>query len=93
MKFPFARFHVEGRSMLPAFQPGDRVFVFRWGKIRPGDVIVFYREGIKLIKRAISKTNSGRWSVKGDNHFASSDSADFGEISEAEIVGKVLCTY
>lgn len=93
MKFPFARFQIEGESMLPTFKPNDRVLLFRWAKIRPGDVVVFYREGMKLIKRAIEKTSSSRWMVKGDNIAATIDSADFGEVSGAEILGKVIISY
>lgn len=93
MKFPFIRFRVEGQSMLPTLQPESRVLLFCWGKISPGDIIVFYREGINMIKRAISKTASGRWIVRGDNCLLSAESGGFGEISEAEILGKLLCTY
>lgn len=93
MKFPFTRFQVEGQSMLPTLKSGDRVLLFCWGKIRPCDIIVFYREGVHMIKWAIEKTDSGRWIVRGDNGFESADSLNFGEISEEEILGKVLFTY
>lgn len=93
MKFPFARFQIEGESMLPTFRLGDRVLLFRWTKIRPGDVVIFYHEGVKFIKRAIEKNSSDRWMMKGDNSFASTDSLDFGEVSEASMIGKVVARY
>lgn len=90
--FPFKRFSVEGGSMAPAFQSGERVLVFRWGAIRPGDTVVFCKGGMTMIKRAAARVGE-RWMMRGDNRSASTDSLDFGEVSNGEIIGKVVAKY
>lgn len=90
--FPFARFEIAGPSMLPTFQPGDRVLVWRWGTVRQGDTVIFSKNGMTMVKRAVSK-NGDRWVMKGDNRKESSDSEDFGEIKEEDVVGKVVLKY
>lgn len=90
--FPFAHFEISGPSMLPTFQPGDRVLVWRWGTVRQGDTVIFSKNGMTMVKRAVSK-NGDRWIMKGDNWRESSDSGDFGEIKEEEMVGKVILKY
>lgn len=89
---PFARFQIEGSSMAPTFQPGERVLVWRWGTVRHGDTVVFSKNGMTLVKRAVEK-NGDRWMMKGDNWRESSDSEDFGEIRGEEIEGKVVMKY
>lgn len=89
---PFSRYQIQGSSMLPAFQTGDRILVLRWGSIRAGDTIVFSKNGMTMVKRAVSK-NGDRWHVHGDNFSESTDSLDFGDIAKQEIVGKVVAKY
>lgn len=90
--FPFARFQIEGKSMAPTFQPGDRVLVWRWGTVRQGDTVVFSKNGMTMVKRAVQK-NGDRWIMRGDNFSESTDSLDFGEVTESEVVGKVISSY
>lgn len=78
--------------MLPAFQPGSRVLVFRWGTVKIGDVIVFSKNGMTMVKRTAQK-NGDHWIVRGDNISQSTDSLDFGEISAQNIIGKVVAAY
>ena len=78
--------------MIPNFQSGDRVLVWRWGSVRPGDVVVFCKNGIKMVKRAVSRKGD-RWVMRGDNVNASTDSLDFGEVESDKIIGKVVATY
>lgn len=92
MKWPLLRYRIEGDSMHPTFQSGDRVFVWRWGNIRAGDVVVFSRGGMTMVKRA-AKKNGDRWTMRGDNLSASSDSLDFGDVSEKDVIGKIVATY
>lgn len=92
MLFPFSRYEITGESMVPAFQPGERVLVWRWGTVRQGDTVVFSKNGMTLVKRAVEK-NGDRWLMRGDNWTQSTDSLDFGEINNTEIGGKVIGKY
>lgn len=92
MSFPFARFQVEGDSMLPRFQPGQRVLIFRWGTPRIGDTIVFAKNGLTMVKCAVAKEGD-RWVVGGENYSESEDSGSFGAVDNNAIVGKVIATY
>ena len=89
---PFARFQIEGESMLPAFKNGDRVLVWRWGSVREGDTVVFCKAGMTMVKR-VAKKNGDRLHLRGDNVSASTDSLDFGEVGVKEVVGRVVIRY
>lgn len=78
--------------MLPSFAPGDRVLLLKWGTVHQGDCVIFYKNGLKMLKRAVHKKGS-RWTMRGENFSASTDSADFGDVEEASIIGKVLLKY
>ena len=92
MKFPFARFAITGASMEPSYVEGDHVLVFRWGKINSGDAIVFYKDGLKMLKRAI-KSERGGWLVEGDNKPKSASSEDFGIVKNGNIIGCAVYKY
>ena len=89
---PFGRFKVEGESMIPALQPGNSVLVWRWGSVRAGDIVVFSKNGMTMVKRTVQK-NADRLTVRGDNWQKSTDSADFGDVDMAAVVGKVVARY
>ena len=89
---PFARYEIEGESMIPTYQPGDRVLVFRWGTVKPGDTVIFCKNGLTMVKRA-AKKEGDRWIMKGDYWNRSSDSEDFGSVADSEIIGKVIAAY
>ena len=78
--------------MIPIFQPGDRVLVWRWGAVRQGDTVVFSKNGMTMVKRAVAKNND-RWIMRGDNFSQSTDGLDFGEVEESAIEGKVIASY
>lgn len=78
--------------MVPTFQPGDRVLVWRWGTVRQGDTVVFSKNGMTMAKRAVQK-NGDRWIMRGDNFSESTDSLDFGDVREDEMIGKVITAY
>lgn len=92
MKFPFARLEVQGESMFPNYKSGDCVIVFTWTTIKPGDIVVFQKNGMMMIKRA-SKKEGNRWIMRGDNLSDSTDSLDFGDVLESQIFGKVIAKY
>jgi signal peptidase I len=61
--------------MIPWMRPGDFIFVrrFDFGKVSPGDVIVFQRKGLLVVHRAIcrvkaapSETTESSLITKGD---------------------------
>jgi len=79
--------------MLPTFLPGETVTaVRRWRPVRVGDVVVVRdpREPTRwLLKRCTEK--SGRsLDFRGDNADASTDSRDFGVVSQREVKWLVL---
>lgn len=78
--------------MAPALNSGDRVLVFCRGVVKEGDTVVFYKNGMIMVKRIIVR-ESGRWVVAGNNFNASTDSADFGAIEPHRIIGKVIARY
>lgn len=78
--------------MVPTFQSGNRILVWRWGAVRQGDTVVFSKNGMTMVKRAVQK-NGDRWIMRGDNFSESTDSLDFGEVAESEVVGKVIGSY
>lgn len=89
MKFPFVLYKVEGTSMLPTLKPGQRILVYRWGKAKVGDLIVFKKEAKTMVKRVVRVEGEQRY-VKGDNERASSYSREWGSIEEKEVMG-VVC--
>jgi len=44
---------VEGRSMVPFLQPGDRVLAGPPDEVRPGDLVVFRRDGRWIVHRVL----------------------------------------
>jgi type IV secretory pathway protease TraF len=76
--------------MLPTLPPGTNVVGLRWFRtLKPGQVIVFKRNGRELIKR-IDKTDARRLFVLGDYAQASTDSRDYGPIDEDTVLGVVI---
>jgi nickel-type superoxide dismutase maturation protease len=92
---PIFKFQIEGSSMVPTIQEGDRVLVsrvnylFRFPKVN--DIIALHdpRDGKVLIKR-VTKIEDKRYFVQGDNKNSSTDSRVFGMIGRREIIGKVI---
>lgn len=85
----FSRFKIAGHSMQPAYNGGDHVLVFRFAKIKNGDVVAFKHSSKVLIKRVISKKHE-KYYLEGDNKNDSFDSRSFGGIEKHDIIGKVI---
>ncbi len=87
-------FRVAGTSMLPAFRPGDYVFVsqipYFLRSPRAGDVVVCRHPKTRrpLLKR-IAAVQHEAYHVAGDNAAESSDSRHFGALGRDGILGKV----
>ena len=84
---------VEGASMEPTYWPGERVTgVRRWRHVRPGDVVVLRdpRDRTRwILKRCVARVGE-RLDLRGDNAEASTDSRDFGLVSQGAISYIVL---
>ena len=79
---------VEGHSMIPAYVPGERIWLLR--RLRPlrvGDVVAFsLPDAIDLMAIKRVAALSGRFAtLLGDNADASRDSREFGPVSIREI--------
>lgn len=89
---------VDGRSMVPAFEPGDRLLVVRlprWWPVQPGDVVAFAdpRAPDRMLVKRVGETGDGRVTVVGDNLAESTDSRQFGPVDRHEVWGRVCYRY
>ena len=98
-KWGFERCEVDGPSMLPEFQPGDRVLLRRRrprATLRPGTVVAFTdprpHHDKLLIKRVVT-IDDGEVEVLGDNPVSSTDSRTFGPVPLEDITWIVLRRY
>ena len=94
------RVRVAGASMIPTLVPGDEVLVdtraFRKKAPAIGDIVVAHRpdrQEVILIKRVVGYHSDGRLILAGDNPTASTDSFDFGPVSQAQVNGKVTSRF
>jgi nickel-type superoxide dismutase maturation protease len=91
----FRRFAVEGASMSPTLEPGERLLVWRTQRVRPRDVVVIAdpRAGNRLtVKRVAAVGPDGLW-VLGDNPAGSTDSRTYGRVPPALVTGRVVYRY
>jgi nickel-type superoxide dismutase maturation protease len=103
------RVKVEGRSMAPAFLPGDCLVVVkpasRWladlfggtTGVKPGEVVAVRdprHPGRVLVKRVSSvDSDSGTLEVLGDASEASTDSRTFGPVPMSSVLGRAVYRY
>ncbi|MHB1929401.1 MAG: nickel-type superoxide dismutase maturation protease, partial [Acidimicrobiales bacterium] len=91
------RVQVEGPSMRPALQPGDRLLVVRRRGRPPaaGDVVALRDPTDRrrlLVKRVAAVASSGV-TVLGDNTGASTDSRSFGAVPPGSLLGRAVYRY
>ncbi len=97
--FVFARREVEGPSMLPTLQPGDRVLLRRRrrsGHLAPGTLVAFVdpRPGeSRLVVKRVVDVEGDAVRVLGDNPAASTDSRAYGPVSKRGIRWVVVRRY
>lgn len=91
MVFPLKLYRVQGQSMRPTLKAGDVILVCPWLNGRAGDVIVFKKNALTMIKR-IQRREGKRFYVKGDASNQSSDSDEFGAVEQEAVLGKMLFT-
>jgi phage repressor protein C with HTH and peptisase S24 domain len=84
---------VAGNSMRPTLRPGDACFVRYGAPIRSGDVVVARLPARPLgIKRAALHDGDGWW-LSSDDPMQGTDSATFGSVDDADVLGRVLLRY
>ena len=85
----FRRVTVDGSSMTPTLQPGERVTALRrWRRVRPGDIVVARHESAPsgwLVKRCVARAGDSV-ELRGDNADASTDSRDFGPVRDRDVL-------
>jgi signal peptidase I len=101
---PF-RVEIEGASMAPTLAPGDWALAAATRRIGRGDVAVVEhpgRPGYEMVKRVTAMPGEpvgertlgpDEYWVEGDHAASSTDSRQFGPVTRAEIVAKVLLIY
>lgn len=89
------RVRVEGGSMMPTLDPGDRLLVVPLPPRRGRLVVVPDPRdpGRVLIKRVAAVAADGRIEVRGDNPAASTDSRHFGPVDAGTVIGRPVYRY
>jgi nickel-type superoxide dismutase maturation protease len=92
---PVGRVAVEGGSMRPTLEPGDRLLLVRRRTYRPGVVVAVAdpRDGRLIVKRVAAVTADGRLVVAGDDPSASTDSRTFGPVPRSLVRGQAVHRY
>jgi nickel-type superoxide dismutase maturation protease len=102
MRWPIWRIAVAERSMQPALNPGDWLFVHRtiWPgrtlRVRPGQCVVAHHPGrpdLLIVKRAVRRDPGGWWLESDNPGGGAVDSRVFGPVPPALIEGRVLWRY
>jgi nickel-type superoxide dismutase maturation protease len=86
---------VEGASMEPTLDEGDRLLVVRTRKPSPGDLVALRdpRDGRRLLVKRVTSVMGDDVMVHGDNPAASTDSRAFGPVSRRAVLGRVIRRY
>lgn len=87
--FPFSRFIVNDKSMIPTYFPGDRVLIFNWKTPKKNNVIVFNVDDKFLIKR-VKRIYGENFICCGDNR---KYSKTYYKVEPESIRGKVILSY
>ena len=89
------RVTVAGASMEPTLRHGDRLVIWRSGRVRAGDIVALddpRDPGRTLLKRVASLQPAGVF-VLGDNPQWSTDSRHFGPVGTRSLIGKAVYRY
>ena len=92
----FGRIVVEGHSMSPALEPGDRLLVGRRRRYRRGQVVAVRdprRPSLVMVKRVAAVGVGGDLELRGDNPGSSTDSRTFGPVDRALVLGQAIWRY
>jgi nickel-type superoxide dismutase maturation protease len=84
---------VDGDSMRPALEPGDRLLVLRL-PIRVGHVVAVRRPDVDLVVvKRVAALDGDQVTLVGDNRDHSTDSRSFGPVPRAAILGRAVYRY
>lgn len=75
--------------MMPTIEPGRLLVVTRNSKIKKGNIVIA-KVGEREIVKRVSDVKSSKVYILGDNPIGSTDSRDFGWLSEDQIIGKIV---
>jgi len=91
------RIAVQGTSMLPALEPGDRLLLVPAWWLQRGEVVAVRdpRKDDRLLVKRVSAIDRRASSVVvvGDNPGASTDSRAFGPIPRQSVAGRAIYRY
>jgi nickel-type superoxide dismutase maturation protease len=89
------RVEVEGLSMAPTLQPGDRLLIWTKRELHIGDVVAAPdpRDKGRVILKRVGATGRDGLLLLGDNPGHSTDSRHFGRVPASSIRGKVVYRY
>lgn len=96
----YRRVRVTGNSMLPLLSPENEVLLdpaaYTKSLPKQGDIVIAdhpHQPKLSIIKRVDFVEPNGLCYLKGDNPDASSDSRQFGLVSQVQLQGKVICRF
>ena len=87
---------VEGPSMRPGLQPGDRLVLLPRRRYRSGTVVAAADPRLPsrlLVKRVAAVGDDGRLDLRGDDGAASTDSRTFGPVDPRQVRGQAVWRY
>ena len=89
---------VDGHSMRPGLQPGDRLLLVRRRRrrYRPGMVVAVADPRLPtrlLVKRVAAVRGDGRLELRGDDEATSTDSRTFGPVEAGLVRGQAVWRY
>jgi nickel-type superoxide dismutase maturation protease len=87
-------FTIEGESMYPALNAGERVLIKPRAEIRVGDIVLAnhpFKSNVSIIKRVAQILDDGRFFLIGDNALESTDSRSFGALRPDDVLGRATC--
>jgi nickel-type superoxide dismutase maturation protease len=93
--WPVRRVAVNGDSMRPGLEPGDRLLVVGLVRPRPGDVVAVAdpRDERRVMVKRVSAVDAAGVTVLGDNPTVSTDSRTFGPVPPHLVLGRAVYRY